>query len=356
MSIVASPYTETRTHIVHSECYTLRMKPVDFLAIGDPVVDEFIRLKDATVHCNINSADCTISMRWGDKIPFESSTLVAGVGNSANAAVSARRLGLSSALLGITGKDRYGDEIKAVYEKEGMDTSYISQQAGIPTNHHYVLSYEGERTILIKHEEYVYEFPKDLPPPKTLYLSSFAETVKDEYYDALIDFLEAHPDVQLAFQPGTFQIKMGTKRLARVYARTNIFFCNKEEAGRILETDNLDIKTLLSGMHALGPKLVVITDGPQGAYASDGSERFQIPMYPDPKPPYERTGAGDACSSTIASALTLGLSFEEALLWGPINSMAVVQKLGAQAGLLTRTELEKLLSEKPKNYLVSPLA
>lgn len=332
------------------------MKPVDFLAIGDPVVDEFIRLKDATVHCNINSADCTISMRWGDKIPFESATLVAGVGNSANAAVSARRLGLSSALLGITGKDRYGDEIKAVYEKEGMDTSYLTQQEGIPTNHHYVLSYEGERTILIKHEEYTYEFPKNLPVPKTLYLSSFAETVKDEYYDALVDFLEARPDVRLAFQPGTFQIKMGTERLKRVYARTNIFFCNKEEAGRILETDDLDIHTLLEGIHALGPQMVVITDGTQGAYASDGTKRYQIPIYPDPKPPFERTGAGDACSSTIASALTLGMPLEEALLWGPINSMAVVQKLGAQEGLLTQDTLHVLLKEAPAHYRVSPLA
>lgn len=332
------------------------MKPVDFLAIGDPVIDEFIRLKDASVHCTINSADCTISMRWGDKIPFESSTLVAGVGNSANAAVSARRLGLSSALLGITGKDRYGDEIKAVYEKEGMDTSYLTQQEGIPTNHHYVLSYEGERTILIKHEEYKYVFPQDLPPPKTLYLSSFAETVGDDYYNALVDFLVAHPEVQLAFQPGTFQIKMGTKRLSRVYARTNIFFCNKEEAGRILETEELDINTLLDGIHALGPQKVVITDGPKGAYASNGTQRFQIPMYPDPKPPFERTGAGDACSSTIASALTLGLSFEDALLWGPINAMAVVQKLGAQEGLLSREALEELLVQKPTDYAVSPLS
>ena len=51
---------------------------MDFLAVGDIVVDDFIRLKDASVHCNINNEDCEICMRWGDKIPYESSPVCAG--------------------------------------------------------------------------------------------------------------------------------------------------------------------------------------------------------------------------------------------------------------------------------------
>ena len=70
-------------------------KPFDILAIGDVVIDAFIKLKDARVHCNIKDEECEICMRWGDKIPFESATVVPGVGNCANAAVSASRLGLS---------------------------------------------------------------------------------------------------------------------------------------------------------------------------------------------------------------------------------------------------------------------
>ena len=71
-------------------------KKIDFLAIGDIVVDAFIRLKDAKVHCKINSEECEICMRWGDKIPYESVEVVSGVGNSANAAVAAARLGLKT--------------------------------------------------------------------------------------------------------------------------------------------------------------------------------------------------------------------------------------------------------------------
>ena len=75
-----------------------------------------------------------------------------------------------------------------------------------------------------------------------------------------------------------------------------------------------------------------------------------MPIYPDPAPPFERTGAGDAFSSTFTVALALGLKVEEALRWGPINSMSVVQKVGAREGLLRREQLEKFLQEAPADY------
>jgi sugar/nucleoside kinase (ribokinase family) len=121
---------------------------MDFIAIGDTVVDEFINLKEAQVNCDINHGNCTISMKWGDKIPYDSSVLVAGVGNAANAAVAAARLGLKSGFISNVGKDRFGEEILAVFASEGVDTKYIAVNEGIPTNHHYVLCYDAERTIL----------------------------------------------------------------------------------------------------------------------------------------------------------------------------------------------------------------
>jgi len=82
----------------------------------------------------------------------------------------------------------------------------------------------------------------------------------------------------------------------------------------------------------------------------DGSDSWFMPIYPDPAPPYERTGAGDSFASTFISALALGKTPSEAIAWAPINSMSVVQKVGAQEGLLTREALEKLLAEAPDNY------
>ena len=146
---------------------------------------------------------------------------------------------------------------------------------------------------------------------------------------------------------------MGKEALAPLYAATAFFACNKEEAERILGLGETDLKTLLEKMHALGPKTVLITDGPNGAYTFDGTEMLRVPMYPDPKPPVNRTGAGDAMTSTVVVALALGKSLREALLWGPINSMSVVQQVGAQKGLLTREALEQYLANAPADYTVT---
>lgn len=324
---------------------------MDFVAIGDTAVDEFIRLEEARVSCDISERDCTISMKWGDKIPYEFSVLVSGVGNAANAAVAAARLGLSSAFVSNVGADRFGEEILTNFKKEGVDTKHVAVNDGIPTNHHYVLWYEQERTILIRHEAYPYLMPDGFVPPAWLYLSSVGEH-SEAFHDELTEWLSAHKETRLAFQPGTFQIALGKERLAKLYAATEVVACNKEEAERILGVGQTDTKVLLEGMRALGPKTVIITDGPSGAYAFDGAQMLKVPMYPDAKPPLDRTGAGDAMTSTFVVALALGKSLADALLWGPINSMSVVQEVGAQKGLLTRAALEQYLADAPEGYRV----
>lgn len=326
----------------------------DFVGVGDIVTDAFVRLKDAELHCDINREHCQICMDFGAKIPYESTTAVPAVGNSPNAAVAAARLGLKTALVTDLGDDYYGKEALTALAKEGVDTRFVRRHEGKKTNYHYVLWFHDDRTILIKHEEYPYSFP-EINPPRWIYLSSLGKHSLS-YHQQIIAYLEAHPEVKLAFQPGTFQITFGPEVLAGVYQRTEIFFCNTEEAQKILNLDIEDeklekeIAKLLRGIRELGPKLVVITAGPAGAYASDGEKNWFVPPYPDPQPPFERTGAGDAFSSTVTAALVLGKTFPEALVWGPVNSMSVVQKIGAQAGLLTREALEQHLAQAPANY------
>jgi sugar/nucleoside kinase (ribokinase family) len=330
------------------------MNQIDFLAIGDIVTDAFIELQDASVHCDINTNACTISMKWGDKIPYKDVNVVKAVGNSPNAAVSASRLGLQTALITHVGSDDFGKECIDYLNGENIDTSRIKTEEGKKTNYHYVLSYQAERTILVKHEEFSYDFDMAIPAPKWIYLSSLAENSLP-YHMQIAEYLENHPETKLSFQPGTFQMKLGYETLERLYKKSELFFCNKEEAQRILETEEKDIKKLLVEMHARGPRITVITDGPAGAYTYDGTDGWYMPMYPDPKPPVERTGAGDAFSSTFTAAIALGKSIPEALSWGPINSMNVVQHIGAQAGLLSREKLEQYLDEKPDHYVVKKI-
>ena len=326
-------------------------KPIDFLAIGDMVTDAFIKLKEAHVTCNVNHEACELCMKFADKIPYESVTVVRAVGNSANAAVSAARLGLQSAFVSDVGSDQNGKECVESLKKDGVDARYVTTHKGMETNYHYVLWYDVDRTILVKHQEYPYALPKKIlsSNPKWVYISSLGGNSYD-YHLSIISWLEKNPSIKVAFQPGTFQMELGTEKLAKLYKRSDVFFCNKEEAQRILKTEEEDIHKLLAGIRNLGPKLAVITDGPAGAYADKGSESYFMPPYPDKKPAFERTGAGDAFSSTFTVALALGKSLKEALMWAPINSASVVQEIGAQKGLLSRENLEKMLARAPKEY------
>ena len=137
---------------------------------------------------------------------------------------------------------------------------------------------------------------------------------------------------------------------------SELFFCNKEEARIILKTAEENPAKLAEMMREHGPKIAVITDGPNGAYASTSDAVWHMPMYPDPAPPVDRTGAGDAFASTITSCIALGMSIDEALLRGPINSMSVVQYVGAQEGLLSREKLEALLEKAPEEYRAEKIA
>jgi sugar/nucleoside kinase (ribokinase family) len=204
---------------------------------------------------------------------------------------------------------------------------------------------------LIKHEEYDYHWPRFriVDIPGWIYFSSISKHGL-EYHDQLATWLESHPLVKLAFQPGTFQIEAGAHRLKRIYMRSEVLAVNREEATTITSGDHNNIHDLLDKLHELGPKIVVISDGHAGSYASDGTNRYKMPIYPDPKPPYERTGAGDAFTSTFVAAIMRGADIQGALLWAPINSMSVVQKVGAQAGLLDEGEINHYLRSAPPNY------
>jgi ribokinase len=327
---------------------------LDFVAVGDITTDAFIALKDATVNCEINRDTCMLCVRFGDKIPYESVTVVPAVGNSPNASVSAKRLGLQSALVTNLGDDDYGKEDVERLTKEGVITDYVKTHPGMQSNYHYVLRYEEERTILVKHYEYPYELPAFSTTPKWMYLSSLGEN-SVPFHHEIAKYVKEHEETRLVFQPGTFQIKLGYDTLRDIYEVTELFFCNKEEARRILKTNQSDVKELLKGVHGLGPRIAVVTDGPNGAYTFDGNEVWHMPMYPDPKPPVDRTGAGDSFASTFTTALVLGKDIPTALSWGPINSMSVVQYIGAQEGLLTRDQLEQFLAEAPQDYKAEKL-
>jgi len=322
------------------------------LAIGDIVTDAFIKLRDdkARVDIDKKTGEKRLSMEFGSKPPYERVDIVQAVGNSANAAVAFSRLGLQAGLMAYLGDDQPGKDSIAYLKKEGIDTSTVSVQVGMKSNYHYALRYGADRTILIKYEAYDYAWQEPPRVPDYIYLSMLSGSSWQLHAD-LLAYLKKYSTVRLVFQPGTFHFDWGTKKLAGIYKRSYLVVLNREEAALVTGKSVKSIPELAEALHALGSEIIVITDGPDGAYASHAGRRIiSMPNYPDPKPPYDRTGAGDAYASTITAALALGETLETALSWAAINSMSVVQLLGAQAGLLTQKGIESYLKKAPASY------
>lgn len=313
----------------------------DVISIGDSTVDEFLALDEAQVLCDLNREDCIICLHYADKIPVADFKMVPAAGNAANFAVGTARLGLKAGIYTILGDDRPGQAIFEVFKKEGVAQDFITFDKKHGTNHSVVLNYLGERTILVFHNPRDYDFPENLGPTRWIYYTSVGKD-HQALHQPLIDFIKKN-GVKLAFNPGSWQLKEGINVLSQIIKFCQAFIVNKEEAERLVGEG--DIPKLLKELAKFGSKIVVITDGPNGSYTFDGQKFYKLGIFECPI--VERTGAGDAYSTGLITAQILGKSLPEAMAWGTVNAASVIQKIGPQAGLLTRTEMEKLLTENP---------
>ncbi len=319
------------------------MAKYDIVSIGDTTIDAFVELHEASVHCNIDHSKCELSLNYADKIPYENLTMLPA-GNSTNNAVGSARLGLKNAFISAVGADDNGQKIIKELKEEGIDTQWIHVNKDSATNFHVVLVFKGERTILIKHNKFSYDLPSSLDT-KWIYFSSMGAGT-EKFHQEFAKFLQKNPNVKVSFNPGTFQMRMGTKKLAGIYKRTELLFLNREEAALVTQQKTRDIPKLMKGMHKLGAPIAVITDGRDGSYASNGNKIWFLPEFPGPR--IEATGAGDAYGTGFTAAVSYGRSIEEAMVWGTINGGNVVLHVGPHKGLQTKKQMETYVKKYPK--------
>lgn len=314
---------------------------LDLVTVGDASLDAFIFPSETETVCTIDKKECLVCFNYGDKIPVTSLAFSIG-GNAANNAVGAKRLGLSVALVTTLGDDITGKQIHEVLQNEGINLNYTNVTQGGASNYSSILNYAGERTIFSYHSPKNYHFPENLPVSKWVYLTSVGDGYETFYADAL-GWLSQHSDTKLAFNPGSKQLRGDMNILKGVLKKTHLLYVNREEAQKIAEFGDSagKEKELLHAVSLLGPQIVVITDGPNGAFVFNGQSYFYAPVYPQEA--ISRTGAGDAFGSGCLSGLIKGKTLEEALLWGAINSASVISKVGAQTGLLHAEEMQQWL-------------
>ncbi|HLA03819.1 MAG TPA: carbohydrate kinase family protein [Patescibacteria group bacterium] len=311
----------------------------DLITIGDSTIDTFIKIHDATIECDINKKDCKICIKYGEKIPVDSISHSAA-GNALNVAMGAQKLGLNSAIYTNLGDDEHGHLIKKKLVQSKVSEDYIQVDPSKESNLSVVLTFKGERTIFVYHQTWDYSLP-DLFPCSFLYLTSTAESfTKSDLFNQVSRYVEKNKP-KLIFNPGTYQLRVGVKKYPQILEKCFLLIVNREEAIKILGIGDSEInqKDLLSKLLLLGPKNVVITDGAEGSFATDGKGFFRTGIFPAQL--VEKTGAGDAYASGLMAGLFYNLPLTEAMIWGTINASHAIQFVGTQNGLLTKDDLER---------------
>ncbi|EKE12984.1 MAG: hypothetical protein ACD_13C00108G0004 [uncultured bacterium] len=331
------------------------MENFDLLSIGDSALDVFMTPTESETVCRIDTKECLIAFSYGDKIPVKNLEFSIG-GNAANNAVGVRRLGVSTGIVLTLGADNVGDMIVKRLKDELVDVTYVIQQPSTSSNYSTIINYSGERTIFVYHAPRSYEFPVQLPVAPWVYLTSMGESFRP-FYIHLVDWKKRNPQIKLAFNPGSWQMRANFDEIKDVMSLTYVIFVNRKEAEKLtgFGDSTKRERDLLISLSKLGPKICVITDGSKGSFAYDSINGKFLSAGVLPVDAYERTGAGDAFGSGTLSALVHGKTLDEALLWGTCNSASVIGYTGSQRGLLKFEEMNAWLARaKSSGVLVQP--
>lgn len=323
----------------------------DLTTIGDAVFDIFIEPEEMGVICpagkkqGVSCFEPVLCLPFGEKINIKEVHYDIG-GSAANVAVGLSRQGFNIGACTAIGKDEKGREIFEKLGKENVGLSAICKISGIKSSFSIIINFKGERTILVHRGLSDYsklKLPKNLRT-KWIYLSPLGEDFETVYTKVLE--LKAVKNIMLALNPGNIQIKESGQVFKAILKMTKVLFLNKEEAEKLCQVRRkAQIKELLTEIKNLGPEIVIITDGSEGAYSFDGTKELKISAYSCRKK--EMTGAGDAFASGVLGALLKGGDLKQALQFGVINAASAIEYIGAQTGLLTYSQIKNKIKKAP---------
>ncbi|HLM83650.1 MAG TPA: carbohydrate kinase family protein [Candidatus Bathyarchaeia archaeon] len=197
----------------------------------------------------------------------------------------------------------------------------------------------GERVIFYQKSSGTIDLGK-LDKIKSKWLSVSSLTGKWTKQAGQIATYIAKNNTSLILLPSTSQIRDDFSDLKRLLKIAKILILNRNEALEVASVTKIktkNTKDLFAMLHNLGPKIVCITDGTKGAWASDGKNIAHSPILKVKC--VDCTGAGDAFASGFLGVYLKGKSLEDSLKAGIINSASVVQYIGTMKGLLTRNEI-----------------
>ena len=313
------------------------------VTIGKATQDVFLRSTNAfteLVHKGVKYEQLPV----GQKLDLDEVIFATG-GNVTNAAVTFARQGLHSKYAWCLGKDVASEGILQSLDKEGVDTSHVYQSNAFRASYSTVIMLAGgERTIL----NYKGAMPTSADHELKLsiveegdwiYISSLGDMA---LLERIVSRAAKH-GVKVMLNPAGVELQNPDK-LKGLLEDVEVLTVNKEEAQMIVEGETLE--ELARHAHHYCP-VVIVSDGPHGAVATDGNTIIKAGMYED-VPVIDRTGGGDAFGSGFLAYYAQGRSLKDSIVFASANSTSVVQKIGAKEGILYQgTELHDMpLTEK----------
>lgn len=308
----------------------------DIITIGSATIDIFLKSKSKEIEIEEIHSHKDICMPIGSKIIVDKLVTDTG-GGGTNTAVSFARMGFKTGWIGKIGNDINSRTIQHELKREKVDI-LGSKGKGASGLSVILTGYEKNRTILAYkgvNDELTYGEVKKAKT-KWYYLASMT----GKSWKTANELLKKSK-TPLAFNPSIYLARKGMNALKQILDRTNILILNKEEAQALSrqrkEENYLDV------LQKKIP-LLVVTDGPKGAIAYNGIEKYRLRV---PKQKIvETTGAGDSFASAFVGAIIKNKTIEEALLIAYKQASSVITEYGAKNNLLNWKELQKKTKAK----------
>ncbi len=321
----------------------------DFVTIGDVMRDVFVfpsedEMEKPIDHSRIERnlpGEKYLLFEFGDKITISDIHYDIG-GTAGNVAAGLAKLGVKTGIITLVGQDNEGQEILDLFNKNKVDISLAKVVKGKKTSFSVIISYRGERSILAFHsfKPTDFEIPQNLNTD-WLYIGALGEGYHSLY--AKLTALAAEKNINLALNPGAVQIKDGLAAFGALLRVAKVLFVNKEEGQKLAGIHGVaNVRDIMTVLKKTGVPVVVLTDGKDGAYAMTNEDFHKIGPYPGHR--LEATGAGDAFASAFLAGLVKGEKLFTCLQYGVTNSASVIEKIGAQEGLLNMTTVKHRIS------------
>lgn len=276
-------------------------------------------------------------------------------GKGSNQAVAAKRAGADVIFVTRVGADALGQEALDFYRREGFSTEHIRVDPEYAT---------GAALIAVKGSDAQNQiivvggacdhFPPD-EMPGILHCAAQADLLLTqletnlEPVEQLLEFSH-HQGILTILNPAPY------RPLDPRYLRcVDIITPNETEAKAMTGIDITDVDSARAAARALielGVKRVVITLGSRGCYAlAGGDERIIPPVRCGAVA--DTTGAGDAFSGGLAAALSRGMEFFDAVLYGTVTAGIAVTRPGTAPAMPQRREID-LVFEQIRRKPVGP--